>query len=198
MWRTIAVLFAIGLVVAAACSGDDDRRVPSAASPPAAPPATETEATNAASDATPSNPALLPVEQVLSAEQAGFSTAAAALMTVNDQELAGLLVCGEFEEAAIAAEGSVPHGLTPADPIPDALLDFFAAERPNVDLADYEVRVLTETGIVFLSRDRLTLGSRRFEAGAIHVQQFLFRTQPERRVGWAVVETGLLYTENCG
>ena len=111
-------------------------------------------------------PSLAPV--TISASEAGFTTAQEAISQI--QQVAGLAGCSEAFETSIAAEGTEPHGLTPADPI---ALDAIAVIRGELqgDPADYELRVLTETGIIFVSRDGLSTNPAIF-AAAVQVEQF--------------------------
>jgi len=116
-------------------------------------------------------PGLVPIS--ITASEAGFTTAQEAISQI--QEVAGLNAgCGEAFEAAIAAEGTEPHGLTPADPLPRDAIDVIRIELQG-DPADYELRVLTEAGIIFVSRDGLSTNPAIF-AAAVQVEQF-------RRVG---------------
>lgn len=172
--RTLIVLLGLAFLLAA-CGGDRGTE--------AGPPAELVELAREEIEDLANEPS------VITADAAGYRTAQEALTALIEEAGASEEACAEHEESGIAAERSLPHGLTPLDPLPVEALDRLAEK--GFDPADYELRVLTETAIVFVTRDPPTTHPD-FRGGAWLVEQFVLTSQP-RQTGWIAHEGGFWY-----
>ena len=126
-------------------------------------------------DVAPPDPDRAPVEKatvqpmVISADQAGYRTAQEAIATITGAA-GGSEGCGEAYAASIDAEGSDPHGLSLDDPIPAAAIAVLEQDGRR-DAAEYELRVLIPTGVIFVSQDS-PAGSPNAFAAAVQVEQY--------------------------
>lgn len=193
--RLLVLLPLIALLLAA-CAGEEQLAPAQPAGAAAPPPAGANQAAANQTDGEPPAPAPAPDAPArpdleaqpaatepasLPASAAGFTTAQQAILQIQ-RAAGGPTGCSEAFETAIAAEGSEPHGLTPNDPIPAQALAVIRGEFQGAP-DDYELRVFTETAIIFVSRDGLSTNPAIF-AAAIEVQHFVNGT----RTFWAAPE----------